>query len=201
MISLLEKWMPPFVSLLFYRKRKRERHSNTARYLHCGMVIYKYMRYILRWKFIEHKEVPEMLTTSQDRRLLLKTNNTNPDLCAVVSCYVQAVKERSRENITACGAKGLPSSPALPLTERQLGTSQLQTLELTINAFLKTWTHAVATNGSLRQMLADAVSTFVIFTCSSLYVRISLPSERSLVLWTCAGQLLLLPPSGLLQFG
>ena len=40
MISLLEKWMPPFVSLLFYRKRKRERHSNTAPYLHCGMVIY-----------------------------------------------------------------------------------------------------------------------------------------------------------------
>lgn len=40
MISLLEKWMPPFVSLLFYRKRKRERHSDTAPYLHCGMVIY-----------------------------------------------------------------------------------------------------------------------------------------------------------------
>ena len=79
-----------------------------------------------------------MLTTSQDRRLLLKTNNTNPDLCAVVSCYVQAVQEPSRENITASGAKGLPSSPARPLTERQLGTSQLQTLELTINAFLKT---------------------------------------------------------------
>ena len=39
-----------------------------------------------------------MLTTSKDRRLLLKTNNTNPDLCAVVSCYVQAVKERLREN-------------------------------------------------------------------------------------------------------
>lgn len=113
-ISLLEKWMPPFVSSLFYRKRKRERHSNTAPYLHCGMVIYKYMRYILRWKFIEHKEVPEMLTTSQDRRLLLKTNNTNPDLCAVVSCYVQAVKERSRENITASGAKASHHPPHFP---------------------------------------------------------------------------------------
>ena len=72
--------------------------------------------------------------------------------------------------------EGFPSSPALPLTERQLGTSQLQALELTVYAFLKTRKHAVATSGSLRQMLADAVSTSVIFTCSSLYVRISLLS-------------------------
>ena len=120
MIFLLEKWMPPFVSLLFYRKRKRERHSNTARYLHCGMVIYKYMRYILRWKFIEHKEVPEMLTTSQDRRLLLKTNNTNPDLCAVVSCYVQAV-ENARARILQHLGRRLPIIPRTSLDWKATG--------------------------------------------------------------------------------
>ena len=38
LISLYD--ITPFVSMLFYRKRKRERHSNTAPYLHCGMVIY-----------------------------------------------------------------------------------------------------------------------------------------------------------------
>lgn len=38
LISLYD--ITPFVSMLFYRKRKQERHSNTAPYLHCGMVIF-----------------------------------------------------------------------------------------------------------------------------------------------------------------
>lgn len=125
MISLLEKWMPPLIC--FFIILQETQTGETLRYCTISTLWKgnlcsnnnKYMRYILRWKFIEQKEVPEMLTSSQDRRLLLKTNNTNPDLCAVVSCYVQAVKERSRENITASGVKGFPSSPAFPLTARK----------------------------------------------------------------------------------
>ena len=88
------------------------------------MVIFVVVIIINTWgiyyseKFGELKAVPEMLTTSEDRRLLVKTKNTNPDSTAVVSYYLQAVKERSRETVMAIVAKGFPSSPSLPLTAR-----------------------------------------------------------------------------------
>ena len=48
----------------------------------------------------------------------MKTNNTNPDSSVVVSYYLQAVNEGSRETVTSIVAKGFPSPLSLPLTAR-----------------------------------------------------------------------------------
>lgn len=155
------------VSMLFYRKRKRERHSNTVPYLHCGMVIFVVVIIINTWgiyyseKFGELKAVPEMLTTSEDRRLLVKTKNTNPDSTAVVSYYLQAVKERSRETVMQLlrrASHHLPHFP-WPRVSRYHNWRRVNykpwILQFTL--LWRHWTSPTATNGSLRQTITDTV--------------------------------------------
>ena len=165
MISLLEKWMPPlnFVSLLFYIKRKRERHSNTAPYLHCGMVIY--VAIIINTCGVYYAE--NSLNTKKCQRCLQAVKTGGLCWRLIIQTLTCAQLSLVMCVTASDGAKGFHHPPHFPWPRvRDWGATEDEsaTNPGTYNLrFLKTWIHPVATNGSLREMLADAVSTSVIY--------------------------------------
>ena len=141
----------------------------------------KYMRYILRWKFIEHKEVPEMLTTSQDSscwRLIIQTL-TCVQLSLVMCKRLRNARARILQHL---GRRVSHHPPHFPWPRvRDWGATEDESAT-NPGAYNLRFFGDLNTSCSYQWFPETDVSwcrvylPHLLFTCSSLCVRISSPS-------------------------
>ena len=180
MISLLEKWMPPlnFVSLLFYIKRKRERHSNTAPYLHCGMVIY--VAIIINTCGVYYAE--NSLNTKKCQRCLQAVKTGGLCWRLIIQTLTCAQLSLVMCVTASDGAKGFHHPPHFPWPRvRDWGATEDESATNPGTYHLRLF-EDLNTSCSYQWFPERDVSwcrvylRHLLFTCSSLCVRISSPS-------------------------
>lgn len=171
--------------MLFYRKRKQERHSNTAPYLHCGMVIFVVIL-INTWGIyysensVNSKQCQRCLqqvkTGGSWSRLIIQTL-TRPQLSLIIckrsrNGHVRLLRQLLRR------ASHHPPHFLWPRVSRYHNWERVS-YKPWILQFTLLWRHwTTATNGSLRQTITDTVSTSVIYylLAHRFAIRTSLPS-------------------------